>query len=102
MIREAAGSGLSIRAFCRQRRLKESRFYWWQRRLRGQQDKRRPQRGGPVPDTPATFALVSDQPGALESGIELVLADGRRVRIGQGVDAETLRTVLAVLGSAGC
>ena len=28
-IREAARSGMSIREFCRQRRLKESQFYWW-------------------------------------------------------------------------
>jgi hypothetical protein len=31
---EAARSGMSIREFCRRRRLKESQFYWWQRRLR--------------------------------------------------------------------
>ena len=33
-ISEAARSGMSIRAFCRQRRLRKSRFYWWQRKLR--------------------------------------------------------------------
>ena len=31
---EAARSGISVREFCRRRRLKESQFYWWQRRLR--------------------------------------------------------------------
>jgi hypothetical protein len=50
----------------------------------------------------ATFALVSDAPGALEAGIELVLSDGRRVRIGKGVDPETLQTVLVTLGSGAC
>jgi transposase-like protein len=34
IIREAVRSGMSIREFCRQRRLKESQFYWWQRRLK--------------------------------------------------------------------
>jgi hypothetical protein len=33
-ISEAARSGMSIRAFCRQRRLQESQFYWWQHKLR--------------------------------------------------------------------
>jgi hypothetical protein len=34
IIGEAARSGMSIHEFCRQRRLKEGRFYWWQRRLK--------------------------------------------------------------------
>ena len=29
-IGDAARSGMSIREFCRQRRVKESQFYWWQ------------------------------------------------------------------------
>ena len=33
IIGEAVRSGMSIREFCRQRRLKVSQFYWWQRRL---------------------------------------------------------------------
>ena len=41
MIREAVRSGMSIREFCRQRRLKESQFYWWQHKLKaGRQDRR--------------------------------------------------------------
>ena len=34
LLGEAARRGMSIREFCRRRRLKESQFYWWQRRLR--------------------------------------------------------------------
>ena len=30
---EAARSEISIREYCRRHRLKESQFYWWQRRL---------------------------------------------------------------------
>ena len=33
-ISEGARSGMPIRAFCRQRRLRESQFYWWQHKLR--------------------------------------------------------------------
>jgi hypothetical protein len=50
----------------------------------------------------ASFALVSDEPGAIDAGIELVLGDGRRLRIRQGVDEETLRAVLAALEPSRC
>ena len=99
-IREAARSGVSIREFCRRRKLHESQFYWWQRRLslRRRPGKRRNQRS----TGPASFALVSDAPGASDAGIELVLADGRRLRIARGVDEATLRAVLAAVEPAGC
>ena len=102
IVREAARSGLSIREFCRRGRIKESQFYWWQRRLndrRGLSRRRSPQVSGPET---ARFALVSDEAGTLVAGIELVLANGRRLRISQGVDEATLRTVLASLEAESC
>ena len=107
VIREAARSGVSIRQFCRQRRLKESQFHWWQRKLKKRQQPRAlesPRRTKATKGAgQATFALVSEEQGELGSaGIELVLRGGRRVRIGKGVDEETLRTVLAVLEQDGC
>jgi hypothetical protein len=95
-IRAAARSGQSIREFCRQQRLKESQFYWWQRKL---SERRQMRRWRQKKEGPATFALVSDAPGDLDAGIELVLGDGRRVRIRRGVDEATLRTVLSAVGS---
>ena len=95
-ISDAARSGTSIREFCRRRRLRESQFYWWQRRLKVGREEGSVQRPG-VNGTPASFALVSDEAGASDVGIELVLGDGRKVRIRQGVDEETLRSVLAAL-----
>ena len=96
-IREAARSGMSIRAFCGQRKLKESQFYWWQRRLK---EKRPPI--STAGNGPASFALVSDEPTAVDAGIELVLAGGRRLRIAKGVDEPTLRSLLAALEQPGC
>jgi len=104
-IREAARSGLSIKEFCRRRRIKESAFYWWQRKLKGPGQKRVIRRLGRAKAAAAgqgTFALVSEEPGELTAGIELVLSDGRRLRIGKGADEETLRKVLAAVGSGGC
>ncbi len=101
VISEAARSGMSIREFCRRRRLRESRFYWWQRKLRTGRDARTVRRPG-VDGNQASFALVSEEAGATDIGIELVLGDGRRLRIRQGVDEETLRSVLAALEPARC
>ena len=100
-ISEAARSGMSIREFCRRRRLRESQFYWWQRKLKAGRDARTG-RGLGVKGKQASFALVSDESVAADAGIELVLGDGRRLRIRQGVDEETLRSVLAALEPARC
>jgi hypothetical protein len=100
-ISEAARSGMSIREFCRRRRLRESQFYWWQRKLKAGRDARTVRRQG-VGGKQASFALVSEEAGATDAGIELVLGDGRRLRIRQGVDEETLRSVLAALERARC
>ena len=92
---------MSVREFCRQHRLGESQFYWWQRKLRaGRQERglRRPSVNG----NQASFALVSDEAGAMDAWIELVLGDGRRLRIRQGVDEEPLRAVLAALELQPC
>ncbi len=97
VIRDAARSGLSTRAFCRQRKLHESQFYWWQRRLK----EKRPSISTPG-NGAASFALVSDEPTAVDAGIELVLAGGRRLQIAKGVDEPTLRSVLAALEQPGC
>jgi hypothetical protein len=45
----------------------------------------------------ASFALVSDEAGNISAGLGLVLRDGRRLRISQGVEEETLRAVLAAV-----
>jgi len=92
-IGDAARSGMSIREFCRPHRLRESQFYWWQRKLKA---RRRQERSKPgVQDRAASFALVSEDGMDMPAGLELVLQDGRRLRISQGVQEETLRAVLA-------
>ena len=99
-VREAARSGVSIREFCRQRKLRESQFHWWRRRLAAARPA--PRRKKTEAAGAASFALVSDEPAMSDAGIELVLGEGRRLRIRKGVDEETLRAVLAVMGSQEC
>jgi hypothetical protein len=80
-------SGLSVKQFCREQGLTEYSFYAWRKRLRG--------------EAPVRFALVdrgaARQELATEASLELVLATGERLRIGVGVEATTLRTVLDAL-----
>jgi len=80
-------SGLPVKQFCKEQGLTEYSFYAWRKRLRGE---------GPV-----RFALVERgavrQGPATEASLELVLATGERLRIGAGVEAATLRTVLDAL-----
>jgi hypothetical protein len=95
-IGDAARSGMSIREFCRQRRLRESQFYWWQRKVKvHRQERSKPG----ARDRAASFALVSEDGMDMPAGLELVLRDGRRLRISQGVQEETLRAVLAAMES---
>ena len=100
-ISEAARSGMSIREFCRQRRLKESQFYWWQHKLRARRQAGTTSKSGGQ-GRPASFALVSEEGGVTDAGIELVLGDGRKLRIRRGVEEETLRAVLAALEPPRC
>ena len=79
-------SGMSVKQFCKDQGVSEYSFYGWRKRL---------QEKGPV------FALVERrarrQERPTESVLELVLATGARLRIGTGIDAATLRTVLDAL-----
>jgi transposase-like protein len=84
-IAEQARSGLSIKQFCKDRGIAEHVFYAWRKRLRGTE--------------PVRFALVdrAGGPHVQEWNLEVALLSGERLRIGAGVDAVTLRTVLEAL-----
>jgi len=101
MVREATRSKLSIREFCRRNRLKESQYYWWQHKLNGNRSPKGLQKAGNRSHS-ASFALVSNEPEATDAGIELILQDGRRLRIRRGVDEQTLRSVLAAVETTEC
>jgi hypothetical protein len=80
-------SGLPVKQFCETHGITEQSFYVWRKRL-GKQ-------------SPMRFALVETTSGerqpAGDTGLELMLARGERLRIGSGVDAALLRTVVEVL-----
>lgn len=101
LIRAWQQSGLSVREFCGRRRLRKPSFYLWRRVLR--------QRGllDDTADTstpPAAFLQVALPAHAAQSqpGIDIVLANGKLLRVHPGFDPDTLRQVLRLLEEPSC
>jgi hypothetical protein len=117
LISEQARSGQSAAAFCRERALCGSHFYWWKKRLRaaGPDGLRPPltkfvevQLTPVVPERvgagPASRAEVLARPAAdpLPGGdgrVEVVLRNGRSLWVGPGFDAGHVQALAAVLES---
>ena len=111
-------SGLSIRRFCREHRVRESQFHWWKRLLQrrgawqaGREREVRETEGCPGSVPFARVELRAD-PGSpcpteareqIPAGrIELLVSDRYRLRLGQGFDPKTLAELLWVLEGHGC
>jgi hypothetical protein len=86
-------SGLSVRDFCDRHDLATPSFYAWRRVL----ERRAAEKAAFVP-----VQVVADAPLTPASALEVVLADGRAVRVAPGFDAATLRQLLAVLEGRPC
>jgi hypothetical protein len=86
-------SGQSIRAFCAQHGLSSASFYHWRRVL----ERRAAEEPAFVP-----VRVEADAVPTQASALEVVLTDGRAVRIAPGFDAATLRRLLAVLEGRPC
>lgn len=87
-LRAQAGSGLSVRAWCRQQDTRESAFYWWRTQLA-----RRDAAAPPF----APVQVVADLPASAAGRIEIVLPGERRVHVIGRVERPMLAEVLAVL-----
>lgn len=86
LIAEQEASGQKVGAFCRERHIGAHSFYLWRKRL-GQHE-------------PVGFALLETKTTIgteISSALELVLASGERLRIGNQVNAAALRLVLDVV-----
>src|SRR5262245_46655551 len=88
LIAEHERSGTTVKGFCQEHGVREHSFYYWRKRFRERQE-------------PMRFALVERASARLEAAneatLELLLTNGERLRIGAGIDAITLRTVLAAV-----
>lgn len=103
LIEAQASSGMSVLEYCLKRKVSTASFYGWKRRLAGRTSK----------PTAAAMKLVNNRPGASNfvaidlpampgvpsSHCEVLLVDGRRVRIPAGFDRESLIDLLAALGA---
>ena len=77
-----------MKQFCKEQGLTEQSFYAWRKRL---------QKTGAGAFRVGGTRSGSGRSRAAEAALELVLTTGERLRIGAGVDAATLRTVLDAL-----
>ena len=112
VLRRHRKSGLSVREFCRGEDLKESAFYFWKRtiaerdrektsakrsaKLEGRSSSGRRKSGTKTTATFMPLSIVGEAPR-----LEIVAPNGWQVRVPDGVDAQTLSDVVAVLGQAG-
>lgn len=85
------GSGETMWAFAREKGLVAERLYRWARQLRG----------GPTSVPFHPVRLVGGIRAVEGRRIEIVLVDGRRVRVGEGFSPEELDRVLDVLEGRG-
>jgi len=93
-------SGLSVRAYCRQRGLAEPSFYFWRRALA---ERREPAAAtAHAPEVRFVPLTVRSESVAVEAPVEIVLANGRRLRLPVGVAAGVVRELLAVLEETPC
>ncbi len=89
-------SGLTASQFCEQQGISQPSFYFWRREIA-----RRDQAATIRPSSSPTFVKLALE-GAAPSPLEIVLADGRLLRVRPGFDAALLRQVLRLLEEPSC
>jgi transposase len=89
-------SGLSVRAFCRAEGISEPSFYVWRRKLEQADHKK--------PAFLPVHVVTEEAKQPATRDIEIVLANGRCLRVGPGFDPHTLVTLVDLLeaGGASC
>jgi hypothetical protein len=109
LISEQVRSGQSVAAFCRERELGRSHFWWWKKRLRTPLTKFVEVKltptvlegagAGPASRAEGLARPAADRPPAAEGRVEVVLRNGRSLWVGRGFDAGHVRALAAVLES---
>lgn len=105
VIRVWRREGGSVRAYCRKAGVKEPAFYWWRRRLTEDKPKIANRiMASALPARPQFVPLqvVAVPENGSASAIEVVLGNGRIVRVRSGVDRRLLAEVLSVVEERSC
>jgi hypothetical protein len=110
-----AESGQSVRAWCGKHRVTETAFYWWRKELARRDAERLPSgqrdtKGRAAAFVPVHVTAEAGRDGDQEHGggrdggaqIEIVLTDGRCVRLTCPVNGQALAEVLDVLEHRAC
>jgi hypothetical protein len=87
-------SGEGVRAYCSRRGIPPSTFYWWRKRIAEDSDSR--PRFVSVRMTELTVSAGGP------AGIEVLLRNGRRLRLDRGFDAATLQAAIETLEAIAC
>jgi hypothetical protein len=103
IFREQAGSGLSHTDFCRDRSIPHHSYFWYRRRL--EWTKTETARGPTARQAkPTTLVPVrisaSSKPSTASGAIDVVLTQGRCLRVSRGFDEQTLLDLLRLLEGA--
>lgn len=83
----------SVRAFCRAEGVSEPKFYWWRRRLE--------QADRPKPAFLPVHLVANEAEPAATRAIEVVLTNGRALRVPPGFDPQTLMALVQILEAGG-
>jgi transposase len=96
LLAEAKQSGESLSAFAERRGIDPQRLYSWRRKLGAA-------KGAESPTTSEAFVpvrIAPDPRATPPSGFEVVLSEGRVVRVGADFDARALRRLVEALEEA--
>jgi transposase-like protein len=100
LVEQQQGGGLSVRAFCRRHDVAEHSFYWWRRELAA-----RPPAAAPAGRVDALLFLpvrVRPDESLATDGVEVLLGNGRRLRVSAGVAPGRLAALAAALEGPAC
>lgn len=92
LVRRWRASGKNQSEFCRAVGIAPQRLHYWRQRVR--EEDLEPPKAAP------SFVAVQVRPPAPGAGVEVVLGNGRIVRVRGAVDGELLRQVLAAAEGA--
>ena len=96
VLKRHAASGLSVRAFCRQERIRESAYYFWRRTIH-----ERDEAGKSTSEGPAFVPAVVSDRSDRDAAIAIELASGQVLRLPVTISASWLAELIDALGTRG-
>lgn len=110
VLKEQRESGLNHSEFCRRRSIRPHSYFWWKREIAARDERRRKRKGKPRQrgrrknESPSLVRVTVSTPEAAIGfgGFEVVLSNGRIVRVPASFDGESLKRLLAVVEEERC